>query len=445
MTSREHDSQSDVIESDVVEGHVGDPPAISITESQEQDVTSRTRSRWRIVAIWSVLLGGAAVYMVVIPVVETIIAARRPVVQGTTDWGEMTVADSIRLRAVEFLFVFWFFAFGVSLGSFLNVVAGRMARGKSISGSSRCPSCHTRITRRDIIPILGWLSLGGRCRACRVRISPRYPLVEALTGGLFVLLLFVELLSGCANIPFVRHYAYDGFVWILFYPKWDVLGMYGYHMTLLCFLVVVGLMEWERAQVPRRLALTGILLGAVLPAIWPNLHPVAWLSSRPDWLAQWSWLERIDTTLVGLLAGACIGSVLSTAAITSPRSAKSGGLNCQVASMALVGVYLGWQSALSVAVFTALFRMFAVTFAYAWPRIANVPTAGWILVATTLHICLWRTLTGWPVWPGAHSTTASLVIVSAGIVAACIIARRLSRRDPFSGSVAFESGEGVPS
>lgn len=75
---------------------------------------------------------------------------------------------------------------GLLIGSFLNVVIARVPAGESVvSPPSHCPSCDTPIAPRDNIPVLSWLLLRGRCRACAVRISPRYPLVEAGTAALF--------------------------------------------------------------------------------------------------------------------------------------------------------------------------------------------------------------------------------------------------------------------
>ena len=78
--------------------------------------------------------------------------------------------------------------FGLAIGSFLNVVAYRVPAGLSVvRPPSACPGCHAEIRGRDNIPVLSWLLLGGRCRDCRMRISPRYPIVEAATGLAFVL------------------------------------------------------------------------------------------------------------------------------------------------------------------------------------------------------------------------------------------------------------------
>jgi leader peptidase (prepilin peptidase)/N-methyltransferase len=80
--------------------------------------------------------------------------------------------------------------FGAGIGSFLNVVIWRVPRGESIvSPPSACPACGHRIRRRDNVPLVSWLVLRGRCRDCAAPISRRYPLVEALTAALFVLVI----------------------------------------------------------------------------------------------------------------------------------------------------------------------------------------------------------------------------------------------------------------
>src|SRR3954453_13771426 len=82
---------------------------------------------------------------------------------------------------------------GLLLGSFLNVVAYRLPRGESLSfPGSHCPSCDTPTRPRDNIPVLSWLWLKGRCRACHGSISPRYPVVEASTAVLLVAVVLVK-------------------------------------------------------------------------------------------------------------------------------------------------------------------------------------------------------------------------------------------------------------
>lgn len=101
----------------------------------------------------------------------------------------------------EYLFFGTFaFLFGAAIGSFLNVVIYRVPAGLSVvHPPSRCPQCEQEISHRDNIPIVSWLVLRGRCRGCGTSISPRYLVVEALTGVLFVLMLLRFGLS--AELP----------------------------------------------------------------------------------------------------------------------------------------------------------------------------------------------------------------------------------------------------
>jgi len=88
---------------------------------------------------------------------------------------------------------------GAALGSFLNVLVYRLPRGESlIAPGSHCPSCHGAVKPYDNVPVLAWVWLHGRCRACRARISPRYPLVEAATAALCVAVVLAR--SGAVGI-----------------------------------------------------------------------------------------------------------------------------------------------------------------------------------------------------------------------------------------------------
>lgn len=81
--------------------------------------------------------------------------------------------------------------FGLILGSFLNVVIHRLPRRESlVRPGSHCPQCGADIRWYDNIPVVSWLVLRGRCRSCAVRISSRYPLVEAITGVAFALAMW---------------------------------------------------------------------------------------------------------------------------------------------------------------------------------------------------------------------------------------------------------------
>lgn len=81
------------------------------------------------------------------------------------------------------------FLFGICIGSFLNVCILRLPRGESLTKrNSHCMTCGAEIKRYDLIPLFSWIILGGKCRNCKAPISPRYSVVEGLTGVLFVLM-----------------------------------------------------------------------------------------------------------------------------------------------------------------------------------------------------------------------------------------------------------------
>ena len=84
------------------------------------------------------------------------------------------------------------FMFGCCVGSFLNVVIWRLPLGMSLSvPSSHCPKCGTEIKIYDNIPIVAWLVLRGKCRACKVKIPPRYIIIEAITGLLWLAVMYL--------------------------------------------------------------------------------------------------------------------------------------------------------------------------------------------------------------------------------------------------------------
>lgn len=83
------------------------------------------------------------------------------------------------------------FALGASIGSFINVVVYRLPAGLSLLfPASRCPHCLTQLKPYDNVPVVGWLWLRGCCRYCQGKISLRYPVVEAVTGLVFLLIFW---------------------------------------------------------------------------------------------------------------------------------------------------------------------------------------------------------------------------------------------------------------
>jgi leader peptidase (prepilin peptidase) / N-methyltransferase len=184
------------------------------------------------------------------------------------------------------------FIFGLIIGSFCNVVIYRLPQGASIiTPASHCPSCRTPIRPWDNIPLLSYLLLRGRCRACKESFSPRYPSVELLTGVLFVLLW----LKVGFNTP---------------------LAIYA---ALTSTLLTVALIDYDHKIIPNTITLPGIVIGLGL-SLWAL--PITPLAS-----------------LLGLLVG---GTLFYLIAVIS-KGGMGGG---DIKLIAMIGAFLGWQGAL---------------------------------------------------------------------------------------------------
>ena len=86
------------------------------------------------------------------------------------------------------------FIFGIVIGSFLNVLIFRMPKGEDIASKrSHCMSCGYQLRWFDLIPLFSWIMLRGRCRKCHEKISIQYPIIEALNGILYVVILLLCL------------------------------------------------------------------------------------------------------------------------------------------------------------------------------------------------------------------------------------------------------------
>ena len=96
---------------------------------------------------------------------------------------------------MTFLIFFYIFIFGLIIGSFLNALIYRMHENVSMIGRSFCPGCKTQIAWYDNVPVLSFLMLRGKCRKCHMKISWQYPLVEIITGVLFLLVFIFGLKS----------------------------------------------------------------------------------------------------------------------------------------------------------------------------------------------------------------------------------------------------------
>lgn len=204
---------------------------------------------------------------------------------------------------------FFFFVFGIVIGSFLNVCIARIPEGSSIvSPASKCPRCDTPIKPYDNIPVLGWVLLGGKCRNCHLPISPMYPIVEFLTGTLFVLTYYTYGIS----LPALKY---------LFFG---------------CLIIILIVTDIRVRMLPDVINAFGFGIGlAFATRLPPDGISDLWLRDRH--------LPIMVTGLLEAFLGAAFGSVLLWGAATLyklVRKREGMGMG-DVKMMAMVGTFLG--------------------------------------------------------------------------------------------------------
>jgi leader peptidase (prepilin peptidase)/N-methyltransferase len=398
------------------------------------------RWNWHRIAVWA-FVSAFVVYMIVIPAAGWIVERMQPPKTGRV-LEDMSLAEQVRLRSVEALTALWFFLLGATIGSFLNVAAYRLPRGESVVfRRSRCPRCGTQIKGRDNVPVFGWLLLHGRCRACQRPISVRYPIVEAIAGAMFLLLYFVELISGGANIPVREPNAYCGVVWIIFYTKWDLVRLYLFHCFASSAILVWTLIDVDRQQVPWRTRWLLPLAWCVLPALWPDLLPVPWSRIAAFGFEPPEWLAALTTSATGGLTGAALGWFVARATVFQPDreypadaegpARKTVPPSGHFASAGMIaGMSVGWQAVVGVWLLVLAMRPVAFTMARRW-KLREPPVTAMLLVAYVIHLIAWRWLSiglvrWW--WPGPTTTAFGWTAVTVALASLWLVNRSLSSR-----------------
>lgn len=303
------------------------------------------------------------------------------------------VTEIIRERGITAVAGLWFFVFGATIGSFLNVVAYRMPMGLTIvSKPSRCPYCETPIKFRHNMPIFGWLALRGRCSACRLPISVRYPLIEVVVGLLFFLLFWREVVSGGANLPIEFRNPRRGIMWNVLSPNWHLIGLYFFHAFAIGVLSTIALIKLDRLRIPAKLGWFTVVVAIASRFTWVDLNVSPWWSpSAAPILFPGPWGKivgpLIDTT-VGVLAGWAMHHVIETFRWRRSNSSGSG----IIVIATIVGACLGWQVVAPFLLVTALFQFFTVILGHVVGRPTHMLWAMSGLWATMFVICFWKQL-----------------------------------------------------
>lgn len=198
---------------------------------------------------------------------------------------------------MEWITLFFSFVFGTIVGSFLNVCIHRLPQGQSIIiPSSHCPHCKTPIPFYDNIPLVSFILLRGKCRACHAPISFRYPLVEFLMGLFSVILLL----------------------------RYGIASLYLVYLAFFASLTLVSFIDLSHRIIPDVISLPGILVGLLLSLLHPQMS--------------------IKASFIGVvLGGGSLYAVASLYHVVTKREGMGGG---DIKLLAMIGAFIGWKGVL---------------------------------------------------------------------------------------------------
>jgi len=193
-----------------------------------------------------------------------------------------------------FLDIFFTVA-GAAVGSFLNVLICRIPEGQSIVfPASHCPKCMHAIRFYDNIPIISYLVLRGKCRDCHEKISLRYPLVEAVTALLSLLLFW----------------------------KFGLGLKYLFSFIFTCALIVITFIDFDHQIIPDVISLPGIPLFFLLAVFFMDV-------------------PLLEALLGILIGGGCLFAIAFFYELITKREGMGGG---DIKLLAMLGAFLGWKS-----------------------------------------------------------------------------------------------------
>ena len=217
-----------------------------------------------------------------------------------------------------------FFVFGLIIGSFLNVVIFRFNTGRSFRGRSGCMTCQGKLCWYELIPLISFIALRGKCKNCKTKISIQYPIVELISG-----LIFAGLFLKFQDIFFINTLVFS--------------ISYAYYATMFSILLVIAVYDFKHKIIPDTLSLIFNILAFIgifffssylfyphIPTVLEFLSglllalPFAllWLVSKGTWMGLGDaklalglgWLLGVGEILTGAIvafwSGAIIGIIL---------------------------------------------------------------------------------------------------------------------------------------
>lgn len=207
--------------------------------------------------------------------------------------------------------------FGLIFGSFTNVLISRQGTGRTLGGRSQCPKCERILCWYELVPVLSFLALRGRCTTCHTRISLQYPIVEILIALVFVFLGFAPLplfarIVGCAIAIFLVAIAVYDLYEMIMPDEWV------WSFNLLAFIYFAYLFVYDFSNFAMLLS-AGSVVAAPLFGMW-YFSRGAWMGfGDVKFALGMGWLLGIVYGYVALMYAFIIGAIVGLALIFVPR------------------------------------------------------------------------------------------------------------------------------
>lgn len=244
----------------------------------------------------------------------------------------MPVGEKILIYTVYYAPLFFAFVCGSVIGSLSNVVIYRLPQHKSIwKPPSHCPKCETRIAWYDNIPIYSWIRLRGKCRHCKAPISPRYIIVEFISGSLYFIVLWVfgyMHLQSAGELPNLSDL------------QLKIIPILAKAYIFTSLLLILSAIDIDLKILPNRLTFPGMIIGFILAiAVFPE-GPMEWRHLPIHF--------RYIDSLIGFVGGGVALYLIAVLSLFILRKEGMGGGDIKLCAM--MGAFLGWK-ALIVAMF----------------------------------------------------------------------------------------------
>jgi len=276
----------------------------------------------------------------------------------------------------RWLLLAWAAVLGGIFGSFMNVVIYRLPLGMSLSQpGSRCPVCEHPIRWHDNVPIVGWLNLRGRCRDCGAAISPRYPLVEALVAATSALVAWAESMPEIALAAPEPGGTFE-----------IRLGLYAFHLLLICTLLCAAMMELDGHPLPARMWISVLMVGLVTPFFQPDLRSTGNVLWTGGGTAPAPVASPIVDGAAGLLAALSIGIVPWITWFSRARQSKLAYATSALAELLLVGAFLGDRAVIAIGLGSMVLYFATRLLARKWSVVGRFGWAGPVAFITLIWI-----------------------------------------------------------